>query len=386
MMKRKYSNHIDEYEDIKKKKIDHSITNIEFDIVNIDINDTNCNLDNSCNTNNTDNIDHIQDIIAHDTDNELTNEILKMNNQIIESTNILIKIIGDEQLDLNSLIKFFNHIVNHVGVDKYIQGVYSDDDIQEKFITHYFNLMIYPSYLFQPYLFESEMSTNYIGNMHSNRNNDLKSICFDSKCLFPTWKKYYNFNIDYRFESTHKINKRICKNFTRKIFNFFEKVYYVYFNIVIGNVFTFILSNFILEHLNPYDNKFNKLKFNDWIDRFNNVLINCKKYIITYTNTLKLNQIDTDDKQTLKNKINKVKNDFVDNFSNLIIPINFDLIDNEIMMLFEPIKKFYNQTTSKPFTRTNCLDNIDKEIDEIFKLKNYIKLLDNNSWIKNFSI
>lgn len=77
-------------------------------------------------------------------------------------------------MDFNSLVKIFNNIVNQLGVDNYVQSVYNDDEIQEIFITKYLNLMMYPSYLFQPYLFETDIKTNYISEIiDTNRNNNL---------------------------------------------------------------------------------------------------------------------------------------------------------------------------------------------------------------------
>lgn len=366
-MKRKYFNCLDEYEDIKKKKIDFDINNICIHVQDINLIDT-LN-ENSVN-------DNISDV-TNESDDELVGEITKINNQIIIDTSVLIENTKDNKLEFNSFIKLFNDIINQLGKDNYIHGVHTDSEIQEIFITKYLNLMVYPSYLFQPYLFESDIKTNYIGEIcNSNRNNNLNSICFDSKYLYPTWKKLYNINVDYKFEFTNKISKIICKKLTKKIFNFYEKVYNVYFNIVIGNVFACILSNFLLKYINPYNIKFTKHKFNDWIDGFNKVMANCKKYIFDYANLLELNKIDLDDKQTLTNKLKKLKNDFIDCYDNLKT-IDYNTIRNDIKVLFEPIKKFYNPIGSKLFIRTDCMDNIEKEIKLVFRRINYVKLMDN---------
>lgn len=98
-----------------------------------------------------------------------------------------------------------------------------------------------------------------------------------------------------------------------------------------------------------------------------------------------MNKIDLDDKQTLMDKLKKFKSDFIDGFDNLKT-INFDTIDNDIKVLFTPLAKFYNPIGSKSYARNECMDNIDKEIVQVFKIKNYIKLLDNNSWVKKFSL
>lgn len=376
-MKRKYLNCLHEYEDIKKKKIDYDINNMTINVQNINlINVSNENLINNNNIS----------LKTNMTYDELVNEITKINNQIINDTKILVESTSDGKLDFDSLVKLFNDIVNELGTNNFIQGEYTDSKIQEIFITRYLNLMIYPSYLFQPYLFEQDIKTNYISEIcNSNRNTNLNAICFDSKYLFPTWKKIYNIDVDYEFELTNKINARICKNFTKKFFNFYEKVYNVYFNIGVGNVFACILSNFLPEHLNPYDIKFSKHKFNEWVDGFNKVLTNCKKYIFDYANVRGLNKIDLDDKQTLMDKFKKFKSDFIDGFDNFKI-INFDTIRDDIKVLFEPIIKFYNPMRSKLYVRTECLDNIDKEIEHVFRIKNYIKLMDKNSWVKKFSL
>ena len=382
-MKRKYHNCLDEYENIKKKKIYCDINNIGVDIQNINLIDTT-----NVNSIDNDNISYLNNT----SDDEFVDKITKINNKIIIDTIVLIESTKNNKLEFNSLIKLFNDIINQLGEDNYVHGEYTDSEIQEIFIIKYLNLMVYPSYLFQPYLFELDLKTNYIGEIcNSNRNNNLNSICFDSKYLFPTWKKLYNVNIDvdidvnYEFELTNKISKIICKNFTKKIFNFYEKVYNVYFNVIIGNVFACILSNFLLKILNPYNIKFNKKKFNDWINGFNKVLINCKKYVFDYANLLELNKIDLDDKQTLTNKLKKLKNDFIDGYENLKI-INYDTISDDIKVLFEPIKKFYNPFGSKLFVKTDCLDKIDKEIEHVFRIKKYVKLMDNNSWVNKFSL
>lgn len=377
-MKRKYCNCLDEYEDIKKKKIDYDINNIGIDVQNINLIDT--SNENSVH-------DNISDI-TNVSDDELVCEITKINNKIINDTNILIESTSDGKLDFNSLVKLFNNIINELGKDNYVHGEHTDSEIQKIFITKYLNLMVYPSYLylFQPYLFEHDVKTNYIGEIcNSNRNNNLNSICFDSKYLFPTWKKLYNIDVDYEFELTNKINARICKNFTKKIFNFYEKVYNVYFNIIVGNVFACILSNFLPEHLNPYDIKFAKYKFNEWVDGFNKVLTNCKKYIFDYANELGLNKIDLDDKQTLMVKLKKLKSDFIDSFDNLKI-IYYNTICDDIKVLFTPMIKFYNPDKAKLFVKTDCMDRIDKEIEHVFRIKKYVKSMDNNSWINKFSI
>ena len=375
-MKRKHNNWLNEYEDIKKKKIDYDINNMGINVQNINLIDT------PINNQGDDNIS----IRSNVSDDELVGEITKMNNQIVKNTNFIIERTNDGKLDFNSLIKLFNDIINGLGTNNYIQGEYTNSKIQEIFITRYLNLMIYPSYLFQPYILEPDIKTNYIGEIcNSNRNNNLSTICFDSKYLFPTWKKLYNIDVDYEFELTNKINAKICKNLTKKIFNFYEKVYNVYFNIGVGNLFGCILSNFLLEHLNPYDVKFSRHKFNDWVNEFNKVLSNCKKYMLNYANVWELNKIDLDDKQTLMDKLKKFKNDFIDSFDNLKT-IDFDTIGNDIKVLFEPMKKFYNPIWSKQFVRTDCMDQIDKEIEQMFKIKNYIKLMDNNSWVKKFSL
>lgn len=378
-MKRKYFDYLYEYEDIKKKKINCDINNISIDIQNIDLIDTS---NNNIIDNKNDNIS----VITNVSDDELVGGITKISNQIIKYTSILLESTNDNKLDFNSLVKLFNDIVNQLGVDNYVQSVYNDNEIQEIFITKYLNLMMYPSYLFQPYLFETDIKTNYISKIiDTNRNNNLSAICFDSKYLFPTWKKLYNIDVDYEFESVNKINAKICKNFTKKIFNFYEKVYNEYFNIGVGNVFACILSNFLPKHLNPYDVKFFKYKFNEWVVGFNEVLSNCKKYIFDYANELGLNKIDLDDKQTLIDKLKKFKNDFIDGFDNFK-NINLNTIDNNIKVLFEPLATFYNPIGSKSFVRTECMDNIDKEIKQVFIIKNYIKLLDKNSWVKKFSL
>lgn len=352
-MKRKF-NHIDDYEDIKTKK-----TNAEIDKLDLKINTINLEPLNDNNLLITNDNEYINfNNIQNDIQNDITEKIIFLHKNSENNT-----------LTFDLIILISNNIINKIGKEKYIQGKYDDNLLGGKIFSEYISLLLYPTYLFQPYFFDDNFSTLCVNSI----NEQLKAICIDSKCLFPTWKKKYNLDIDYNFDNKNKVHERICKNFIKKIFDFYEKVYYNYFNVMIGNIFSFVLSNYKI-NLNPYDTKFNKSLCLEWINGFNIVLKNCKRFIKNYAIIIELEKIDELDKDNLIKKMNRLNNSYI----NILNGKNKNL-----NMLFEPLKKFYkpitNDDKTKLFIQTNCLTDIKKEIDYIFRLKTYLNSISNNT-------
>ena len=370
-MKRKF-NYIDDYEDIKKKRTDIEIDKLDFEIKNISLHksfDYNTN-DNINNTN-----DNLLNLYNVNTNvNDITN-ITQIHNEITKKINFLHENSKNNTLTFDLIILISNNIINQIGKDKFIEGNY-DNLLEEQIFNKYISLLLYPTYLFRPYVFDDNFSNLYVSEINVH----LKEICYDSKCFFPTWKKKYNYDIDYNFFSNvNQINKRIYKNFTKKIFDFYEKLYYQYFNILFGNLFSFILLNYKI-NLNPYDKKFNKSQCLEWIDGFNIVLKNCYRFIKNYANLIELEKIDELDKDSLEKKINRLNNSYINILNNT---------NKDLQILFEPLKKFYKSKSetnnnTEFVNQVNCLIDIKKEIDYIFKLKNYVNLITKSTWVKNF--
>ena len=369
-MKRK-SNCIDEYENIKKKRTYVEIDKLDFDLSNISLNQS-FDYTNNNDINNETNNDICNDNLCDINTN--FNEITDIQNEITKKINFLHENSENSILTFELIIMISNNIINEIGKDKFIQGNY-DSLLEEQIFYNYISLLLYPSYLFQPYLFNDNFSDLYVSDI----NEHLREICADSKCFFPIWKKKYNYDIDYNsFNNINQIHKKICKNFTKKIFDFYEKVYYQYFNIIIGNIFSFILSNYKI-NLNPYDKKFNKSQCLEWIDGFNIVLKNCYRFIKNYANIIELEKIDELDKDELEKKMNRLNNTYI----NILNGTNKDLQPS-----FKPLEKFYKpihpNNKTKLFVQINCLTNIKKEIDYIFKLKTHINLITKCTWVKKF--
>lgn len=365
-MKRKFE-HIEDYEEIKTKKANIEIDKLNFDKLNFDINNININNNDNyfLNTNN---------------ENIINDDYINIQNDITNKINFLHKNSKNNTLTFDLIIIISNHIINEIGKESYIQGNYNDELLEDKIFSEYISLLLYPTYLFDPYVFDDDLKNSCVSSI----NEHLKEICFDSicvdsKCLFPIWKKRYNYDIDYNtFDNHNKIHQKICRNFTKKIFDFYEKIHHQYFNTMIGNIFTFILSNYKI-NLNPYDNKFNKSKCLEWIDGFNKVSTNCYKFIKNFAILIELEKIDELDKDELVKKINRLNNSYI----NILNGKN-----KYLQMLFKPLEKFYNPIANddkiKLLEQTNCLTNIKKEIDYIFKLKSHINLIKHNTWVKKF--
>lgn len=125
---------------------------------------------------------------------------------------------------------------------------------------------------------------------------------------------------------------------------------------MIGNIFSFVISNYKI-NLNPYDKKFNKSQCLEWIECFNIVSQNCYRFIKNYANVIELEKIDELDKDSLEKKMIRLNNSYI----NILNGTNKD-----ILLLFEPLEKFYkpNDTYNKTkfFVQLNCLTNIKKKL------------------------
>lgn len=341
-MKRKNIDHYNEYEYIKTKKANIEIDKLTCELNNIDIRPEK----------------YIKIKSTQPTQYE-PNIVIKNNfNDIETKINLLKNLIQDKTLSFDSIIIITNDIINQYGKENYICGELDDNLIHDQ-IFSYISMMLYPTYLFEQYYFDN----NFLTSCVNLRNSTLETICIDSKILFPTWKKKYN-NINYDFYDSSCLNRKIYKKFVKKIFDFYEKVNYTYFNIMIGNIFSFILSNYKI-NFNPYDNKFNKNVCIEWINSFNKVMENCKKFIKNYAILIELEKIDELNKENLIKKIDKLNNVY----KNILTGKN-----TYLRMLFKPLEKFYNPTTNNKLNfliqENYLISNIKKEIESIFRFRN----------------
>lgn len=301
---------------------------------------------------------------------KLDNDIIKLNEIIsnISLNNNIKSLNSNKTLNFDYLIMITNSILNSDNKNDFITNNYitnnyiTDDYIQEK-IFYNISLMLYPEHLLTSYVFEENI---YV----CERNKKLSFICNDSKCYFPTWKKIYNYDFDYEFTNLHPIYKKICENFTKKIFNFYEKIHRKYFNTIIGNIFSSILNDYEII-VNPYNDNFNINIFNEWSSIFNNILVDCINLIKQIALEIKLEKIDELDQIELLEFIKKIKNDYI---------INLNKKKIEFSKIFEPLNKFYKKNDKFKFIENlNCLDNIEHEIIRIFKNKHCINLLKMNN-------
>jgi hypothetical protein len=361
-------NHIEFYNDIKKQKFNVDMNNLEFELNNV-------NLDSSEQTlNNPNDTEYLSLINEHKNFDNINLININYINEIKNSIEFIHKNTSESKLTFDLIIIMSNDIIENIGKDKYIHGTIKDDYLQDKLFSQYISSMLYPNYLIQPYFFDDDFKTNCV----DVRDINLSNICTNTKCLFPTWKKTYNYNTDYNYSNLNNINQKICKNFIKKIFDFYEKVYFDYYNIMVGNILSFIFSNYEI-NLNPYDNKFNKVLCLEWIEAFNQVLINCKKFIKNYAILIELEKIDELDKIALIKKFTQLNNLYL----NILSKKN-----NDVHVLFTPLEKFQikklNDKKKIIFIETNCLNKINNEIEYIFKLKSYINIVSKNNWITQF--
>lgn len=369
--------HINKFIGLKKRKLDNQIDDISSCLNNFNINnigDKDIIEENIETMNNTEN--NILDNIENN-DNMLKKKLDEKIKYIDELKNL---ILFDKYFNYNSLILLTNYLVKKHGDENVIQGKITNNEFQ-KIIWENICLIVYPSFLFDPLVFESSLEDNYVDVRIKN----LDEISPDTKSFFPTWKKIYNFDIDYDFNEANLHHKKICKNFLKKIFEYYEIIYKIYFNVIFGEIFSFILQDYQII-LNPFDIKFKLDIFNKWNNSFNVVLDSIKKYITNIAKSISLEKIDELSQEDLTKLIMQIKKDFVDEFETTS--------KNDIVKLFEPLKIFVDTNQNSIIYSQNkvswnnynskCLNNIDKEIILLFKQKYYLNILSKNKWIRKF--
>lgn len=381
--------HIKEFNNFKKKKIDNQINGITMILDKFDIADKNNNYINNLTDKNIQNnninvdtnvninidIDDINDddILKCEDCKNISNKNIILKNKIKEIENLKFIIIFDKYFTYDSLILLVNYLVKKYGEEKVIEEKITNSEF-ENLIWEHIGLMLYPSFLFDPYTFDLNFNNNYV----DLRIDSLNDICYESKCFFPTWKKIYNHDIDYNFDDMCLHQKKICKNFTKKIFGFYELFFETYFNIIFGEILSFILIDYKII-INPFDLKFDLNIFNKWVLSFNLVLDIIRNFIKKIANSIQLEKIDELNQTELTNLLNKLKKDFIDEFETIS--------KKDIITLFEPLKEFYkkneNFVTWKLYN-SNCLENINREILQLFKCKQYLNILLKNKWIRKF--
>lgn len=361
-----------EFDTIKKIKIEYDISNLETLI--------SCFSVNSSESNNLDKLDNQIGSYMDISDNNLS-DILKENEQPSLTIDLTIKdrfdqiknlnaiLVNDNTFDYKKLQIICKDIINQYRPEEIKQGKLKDDSLQKE-LYEKISLMLYPSYLIDPYILDPCPESNYV----DKRIESLEKIYPKPRSFFPTWKKFHNYNIEYNFLDLHTIHSKICINFTVKIFEFYERVYTVYFNLIFGELLSNLLSDYKII-LNPLDIKFNRLQFDKWAEGFSKVLENCKSFIFKMTNSIQIEKIDELDQYDLTKLLNKLNGDFIE---------DFEKNKNSFASLFEPLKKFYKESNSTTFVSSRCLDNINTEIIQIFKFKQYIKILSKNKWVGRF--
>ena len=374
--------HVKKFNNFKKIKIDNQVNDlslffnnikIEKDLTKQFITDTNVDINTNVDMDEKLNLE-INKICFNEnqTENNFSNKN-NLKNKIKYIGELKFIIIFDKYFSYDSLILLVNHLIKKYGEDNIIGEKISNKEFQ-KLIWDHISYILYPSFLFDPYIFD----LNYFNNYVDCRIKSLDNIHSEYECLFPSWKKTYNFDIDYNFDDICIYHKMICKNLTKKTFEIYELIYKVYFNIIFGEIFSFILLDYKII-LNPFDNKFNINIFNKWIISFNMVIDSVKIFINNIAKSIELDKIDELNQHDLTNLLNKLKNDFIDNFETIS--------KNDISKLFDPLKEFFiednNHNNWSSFS-SGCLNNINKEIMILFKYKQYINILSKNRWITKF--
>jgi hypothetical protein len=371
--------HVKKFVNLKKRKTDNEINKLSIffnDNINIENNE---NIENNMDIEK--NMDIKNNIVNHkqieldieQIDNNLSNNN-DYKNKIKYIDELKLIIIFNNCFNYDSLILLTNHLVKKYGENNIIEEKITNDEFQ-KIIWKHIGYILYPSFLFDPYILDSDYKNNYI----VQRTKSLNEICPETQCLFPTWKKIYNYDIDYNFDDLYLHNKKICKNLIKKIFEFYEMIYKVHFNIIFGEIFSFILNDYQII-LNPLDPNFNINIFNQWSDSFNLVINSVKNFISNIAKSFQIEKIDELDKHELIKLLNKIKEDFIDNFDTIS--------KNDIKKIFEPLEKFHNIEKNIDINweifSSNSLKNINYEITLLFKYKQCINILSKNKWIHKF--
>jgi hypothetical protein len=266
-----------------------------------------------------------------------------------------------------------NFLAKKNGEENIVLEKISNDQFQN-IIWDNICFMLYPSYLLDPYIFDSDPNQNYV----DTRTKSLEEICFNSKYFFPTWKKIYNYNIDYNYDEKCHIHKKICKRFTGNIFEFYENFYGIYFNIIFGEIFSWMFSKYKI-NLNPLDEKFNIDIFNKWANSFNEVIELCRVLIKNIANSIELEKIDELSYNDLIKLINKLNDDFIINFESIV--------QKDFLLVFKPMQTFFSENNNQknnsniciqiPWSTysSKCLNNITTEIISVFRFKQYLKFI-----------
>ena len=350
-----YKYHKEEFERIKKIRTDNDVEKLDLEMMNIDL---------------------------EKIDKEQLNSIEQINaklskNFIRDNYSILTDIAKSfDKLEYSSIITLSNSIINFFGKNEYINRKYSDSFVNNE-IFKCICLYLEPKTLINPYIFNSNFNEKYIGKdehiylITTNslgfnfglRNSKLESIFPNPKCYYPTWKKIYNNDVDYNFIDFNSVSKTICEKFIKKIFYFYENIYYNYFNNIISNILYQQLSKYKII-FNPHDIKFNKIIFENWMDKFIQVQHNSCKFIKNFAISIKLESIDELNKENL---IIWFK-DFEE-----IIKSNSD----QIYEIFKPLDKFYKTDIPINIIKYNFI-NFTDDINQLFKYKRYMQLLSKN--------
>ena len=271
------------------------------------------------------------------------------------------KSIENVYLDLNytNLCLLANLLGKKIGEQKIIEGTITDTQFNN-IMWDFIILKVYPSLLFENIIMEPDFKNKYV----ENRTISLEEIYSNTTSLFPSWKIKYNYNIDYNYNyNINPINLRISKNLLKKIFLFYEIIHNFYLDLVIGELFAWILSDYKI-NINPYDINFNKKEFNDWVEKFNKVLSNCRIFFKELYIRYKIYDIDELNKEDLIFIINQIKYEFM---------INYIKTRENIESLFVPLEKYKLKSNFISFKSSECLNNIEKEINQIFKIKQCYK-------------
>ena len=283
------------------------------------------------------------------------------------------------ELDYQTLCVISNQLALKLGKEKIIEGVITDIQFT-KLIWKFISYKIYPTFIFENFMFDNNIKELFVQERNSQldiiypQNLDMNYPNYFPNFV-PSWKRKYNLDIDYNLK-INPINLRISRNFLKKILTFYEVVHNFYFDIIVGELLSWILSNYKI-NVNPFDEKFNKILFEDWVEQFNKVIINCKIFFKDLYLKYRIFELDDLEKSNLESLITQLKIEFV---------IDYLKTGEKIDILFLPLEKFRINIKLDPssFSSSNCLERINEEINQIFRIKQYYKILISNHWSTQF--
>ena len=374
---------LDNFTNIKKQKInnqiDKEINNLNSLLNELDINfdfyliknlDSNFNLSLNLNFDNSElNLNKL-DLVSETTETEHEHIKIKNNLKNIKQNMDYFKSIKNifDNLNYDNLCLIANSLANKIGKENIIDGTINDEQIND-IIWNFITFKLYPSLIFANENIDPDFKSKYV----DERITSLEQIHPDTISFFPSWKKKYNYDIDYNFP-INPINLRISKNFLKKIFLFYEILHNFYFDLIIGELFGWIINNYKI-NVNPFDNNFNKNKFNDWAEKFNQVILNCKIFIRELYIKYKICDIDDFNKDELVKIIDQFKQEFI---------LNYNDTREKIEFIFIPLYQYKNNSKIYQFKSSKCFYNIEKEIDYVFRIKYCYKNIVGNQWITKF--